>query len=1075
MNRLSCGAACILTWWLLAGAGSQSFGQQYPFLSVPGAPKNVRTLFQDSRGRLWMGGDDLACFDGTRVFFLRDYGFPPAATYDISEDSSGAIWIGAETGVYRFANGHVVEIAKGVAVSVIAASADLAVAAMGPPGRGIPSSAFLVRMSRTGDTWRTETVMSLDSPGPLTLDRDGWLLYPWPGYGWNEIRLDDVVRSRPEVPVPVYRHPTAYSPGVGSMRVVRDRSGCVWLSSENINNVYNCGDNIWHPAPFEGASMRSNLQEGQDGTMVLAGYNILAVGRPGSFRVAGLANGLPAPLLAAIQARDGTLWLGGTQGLYRFASPYRMEYWSARDGVDNPWCVQRSGTDVYAGLNRDVGVLSRSRQRWQSVASFGKNGMVMNLLPSADGTLLAALNPGGAVMLRRDGTVLARTASDDGFYGLRLAKTPNQQVWFGGLILGRVKREGSRLNLENHYFDTQPAGNVLDVQYEEHTRKLWACYNGGLVERNEDGTWREITTKDGLLVNPCWSLAALPNGDVWYGYYNIPALALVRPNGGGRFTVRQFRAGEGIDDPESLTLDSDQRGWLWRGGNRGLSVADPADAEAGKWLYLNQSDGLSGEGVNSGSYFADTDGSIWLGIDVSIFHYLPPSDLVTPKFAPQVFVSAFSWNGRAPRLAGAVTALPHGSKLVAHIGSLQFDRRNALRLRYRIRPEQSSWSETRSLDLALGAPSSGSHTLEVQGRVFTGPWSGTASRSFTVLRTAWLTWPLLAAYFMTGTLLAAGGYLLHRRRQAEEAELLPDLAAWRLGALLPEIHELAGTLLDSRFEVGGLLARGGFANVMDGYDRDQKQRCAVKVFRGEVNDKAWIQRRFEQEVAALQKVRHPNVVSIYAHGSAPSGAPYLVMEFVEGKVLREIFEMGPLPPKRTARFLRQLAGALDAIHALDICHRDVKPENVIIRDEGSPVEAAVLIDFSIAIVKDANETLHGLSRAAGSFDYMAPEQAVGYAQPSSDIYSLAKLVIEMLTGRQLKDLLPDAALDLPDQLRTLLKGLEIGLSQHSIDMLAMALEFDPAKRPHVAGAFAGPLIEDLESDTQFGQRLKHLF
>src|ERR1700735_3459110 len=156
MNRLSCGAACILTWWLLSGAGSQSFGQQYPFLSVPGAPKNVRTLFQDSRGRLWMGGDDLACFDGTRVFFLRDYGFPPAATYDISEDSSGAIWIGAETGVYRFANGHVVEIAKGVAVSVIAASADLAVAAMGPPGRGIPSSAFLGRMSRTGDTWRTE-------------------------------------------------------------------------------------------------------------------------------------------------------------------------------------------------------------------------------------------------------------------------------------------------------------------------------------------------------------------------------------------------------------------------------------------------------------------------------------------------------------------------------------------------------------------------------------------------------------------------------------------------------------------------------------------------------------------------------------------------------------------------------------------------------------------------------------------------------------------------------------------------------------------------------------------------------
>ena len=73
------------------------------------------------------------------------------------------------------------------------------------------------------------------------------------------------------------------------------------------------------------------------------------------------------------------------------------------------------------------------------------------------------------------------------------------------------------------------------------------------------------------------------------------------------------------------------------------------------------------------------------------------------------------------------------------------------------------------------------------------------------------------------------------------------------------------------------------------------------------------------------------MVSIYAHGTAPSGAPYLVMEFVEGRNLREVLEAGPLPPRRTARLLRQLASALDAIHALGICHRDVKPENVIMR------------------------------------------------------------------------------------------------------------------------------------------------
>jgi tRNA A-37 threonylcarbamoyl transferase component Bud32 len=829
-------------------------------------------------------------------------------------------------------------------------------------------------------------------------------------------------------------------------------------------NIYTCSDNKWRFAPFEGAGVNATAREAADGSVVLVDSTILAVGRPGAFRIAKAPNGLPPALFAAIQARDGTLWLGSSQGLYRFASPFRMEFWTARDGVDNPWCIQRLGTDIYAGLNRDVGVLSKNRQHWESLASFEKTGQVMNLLPSGDG-LLVALNRGGAALVQRDGTVAARIQSYTD-YGLRLARTPNQEVWLGGISLGRLKREGPHLTFENHRLDTQPFGNVLGVQYEDHTRTLWACYNGGLTAKREDGSWREITTRDGLLVNACWSLAALPNGDVWYGYYNTPAFALIRPTPDGSFAVHQFRAGGGIEDPEAITFDVDQRGWLWRGGNRGMSVALPADAEAGKWLHFDQSDGLPGVGVNSGSYFEDTDGSIWFGIDVNIVHYTPPTDLPTPQFAPQVFVSAFSWEGPAPRLAEAVSELPHGSKVTAYIGSLQFDRHNALRVRYRILPEQPSWRETRSLDLALGKLSSGAHTLEVQGRVFTGPWSGTASRSFNVLRPIGLTWPMLAAYFMVAASLAACGYVLRRRRLAEEAALLPDLAAWRMGALLPEVRELEGTLLDSRFDVGGLLARGGFANVLDGYDREQKQRCAIKVFRGEVKDKAWIQRSFEQEVAALKKVRHPNVVSIYAHGMAPSGVPYLVMEFVEGRNLREILEAGPLAARRAARLVRQLASALDAIHALGICHRDVKPENVIVRKEGSPEEESVLIDFSIAIVKDANETLHGLSRAAGSFDYMAPEQAVGYAAPSSDIYSLAKLVLEMLTGRQLKKLLPDAALDLPERVRELARGMDVRFSDESAEVLARAMEFDPARRPRAAGAFTAPLVRDLEADPE---------
>jgi tRNA A-37 threonylcarbamoyl transferase component Bud32 len=538
------------------------------------------------------------------------------------------------------------------------------------------------------------------------------------------------------------------------------------------------------------------------------------------------------------------------------------------------------------------------------------------------------------------------------------------------------------------------------------------------------------------------------------------AIALIRPGTEGRIAVRQYGAQLGIH--ESDTLDVDQDGRLWRSSDQ-IYVANATQAEAANWLQLNRSDGFPADDMNSGSLLVDSDGSLWWGADNDLAHYTPPRDLVSPEFVPQVFISAFSLGNQAPKLAEAVSIVPNGSKLVAHIGSLQFDRRSALRLRYRLLPDQPSWHEAANLDLALGAPSHGPHTLEVQGRIFTGPWSPAVSRSFKVLRPTWLAWPIVALYFVTAATLITVDYLLHRRWQAEEAQVLPDLTPWLRGAL-PEVHQITGTLLDSRFTVGNLLARGGFANVMRGYDHTQKQPCAIKIFRTQVKSKAWIHRSFDQEVAALQKVRHPNVVSIYAYGHTPSGVPYLVMEFVEGRNLREIVEDGPLPARRTGRLLGQLASALDAIHAEAICHRDLKPENVIVRNTGSPEEESVLIDFSIAIIKDADETLHGLSRAAGTFDYMAPEQAVGYAQTSSDIYSLARVAIEMLTGRPLRDLLPGAGIDLPDRVRDLIKSLGLPLSHESIEMLASSLEFDPTRRPNVASRFAGPLVRDLESN-----------
>jgi len=1041
----------------------QGLCQQYPFLPVtgPNAPQVVQNLFQDSRGRLWLGGPDLVCFDGTRFFSLRDYGFPAVQSYSVSEDPSGAIWIGAETGLYRFAGGRVAEIASGVVTSVIAATPDTVVATAGPLGGGLPNKASLLRIRRAGDQWKAETVMNLDSPGPLTLDPSGMLLYPWPNFGWKEVRLEDVARWSVGAKLQVIEHGPGPAPGNGGMEYLRDRAGCVWMGSSR-GDAYNCGDGQFHGAPFLGAEVQAIMHEGSDGNVVLVGGSMLAVGRPGAFHVATRANGLPG-LVDAIPAKDGTLWLGTSSGLYRFASPFRIEYWTIREGLATPpWSLTRVGNKLYAGLTNQIAALSQDRSRLETLITFKMGGYVSGLVGEKNGNLLASSIDGGAAEVEPNGKMVAFARREDIHSGMRLASTPDGEIWLGGSYLGRLTRVGSELKYDKHELLTKPSGNLLGLKYDEQKGELWACYNGGLILRDKSGTWRELTTKDGLAVNGCWSLAPLGNGDVWYAYYGLNALARIRFDAGGHINVRQYDRTSGILEPGSVTLDADRNGRLWRAGALGAYVADPDEAEAGDWLKLSQSDGFSANGMNTGSFFADNDGSLWWGADNDLAHYIPPDDLVRPKFAPVVFVSAFSWNGQAPRLAEAVENLPSGSEVVAHIGSLQFDRRNALSLRYRLRPEQSTWLETNNLDLPIGKLRWGTHTLEVQGRLFTGPWSEIVTRTIAVRAPAWMSRPLLFTYATVCLAILALYYFFLRRRILRSETSLPDLAPWRVAVLLPEVQDLVGKRLDNRYEVRELMARGGFANVMDGYDGKEKRRCAIKIFRREVGKNESVQKRFEQEVSVLQQVRHPHVVSIYAHGAIASGTPYLVMEFVEGKSLREVLSAGALAPARAARLLRQLGEALEAIHQKGICHRDVKPENVMVRNPETPSEEAVLIDFSISLVKEAEETLHGLSRAAGTFEYMAPEQAIGYAQPSSDIYSLAKLLLEMVTGQRLATLLPNASMDLPARVRELLGSLPIPFSQNSVRLISGALEFDPSHRPGNVAEFTAAIVQDLE-------------
>jgi serine/threonine protein kinase len=194
---------------------------------------------------------------------------------------------------------------------------------------------------------------------------------------------------------------------------------------------------------------------------------------------------------------------------------------------------------------------------------------------------------------------------------------------------------------------------------------------------------------------------------------------------------------------------------------------------------------------------------------------------------------------------------------------------------------------------------------------------------------------------------------------------------------------------DDLVEIG----RGGFAVVYRARQVRLQRLVAVKVITGTASEAGL--ERFERECAAIGALSgHPNVVSVHDAGTTTDGRPYLAMELVPGGNLAQRLAGGPLPVDDVLAIGAQMADALAAAHAAGVLHRDVKPENVLLGEDGTPK----LADFGIAVVADTHQTATGV--VVGTVLHTAPEVLTGArATQSSDVYSLASTMDALLRGR----------------------------------------------------------------------------
>ena len=208
---------------------------------------------------------------------------------------------------------------------------------------------------------------------------------------------------------------------------------------------------------------------------------------------------------------------------------------------------------------------------------------------------------------------------------------------------------------------------------------------------------------------------------------------------------------------------------------------------------------------------------------------------------------------------------------------------------------------------------------------------------------------------------------------------------------------LVGRVIDGRYRILSHLADGGMASVYVALDARLDREVAVKIMRpGLAVDHVFVE-RFRKEARSAARLSHPNDVAVFDQGE-DDGDVFLAMELVEGKTLRDVIhEESPLTAREALAILEPILLALRAAHTAGMIHRDVKPENVIVRHDGE-VKVA---DFGLARAITNQTATSQTGVLLGTVSYLAPEQVEhGQADARSDVYAAGLLLFEMLTGRK---------------------------------------------------------------------------
>jgi signal transduction histidine kinase/ligand-binding sensor domain-containing protein/CheY-like chemotaxis protein len=769
---------------------------------------SVTRLFQDREGFIWAGTEKgLYRFDG--VVFDQvgaEQGFQTSEIVSIAEDARGRLWVASRAGLQlRDGHGHFGWVHPDGQPLLADRGQTLAPTADG--GMLLVSGHRLWTLTETApNRWRAASPF-----GDVQLRREPALGHVsavyrrgdavWFGCGDQLCRLRDGKLGR-------------YGPARGVpqdtwLGFLGARDGSLWVRGIHSVRVLppGAGDFVARDMPgnhAEVAASSIDLAEDRDGRVLTRTDLGFARWDGSRWTLYDTANGLPAVGVSALLAdQDGTVWIGTYgRGVLHWSGGDAVENWTAAQGLNGTliWSIARGGPDaiwVADDWGGEVIVPSQGRaHRWPLQAR--PPNQAHAVLAAADGSIWYFLFDGRVLRYRPDDhrTELVATLP---FLVRGAYQDRSGRFWaytLGGLYSvdaasGRVERAAPGLI---------PTAMCSDLA-EDAAGRLWLTCSAGLF-RYDGKQWARIHVLPRESMGGYENVAITPDGRLWLSSLQ-PGLLVGRITGGASVEVRPVDDAL-LDDTRFYFLRADRRGRLWAGGGNGVDVLD-----GGGWKRLSSRDGLLWDETNHGAFYADEDGTVWIGTPVGLSHVLKPDQLLAPRHIRPLLLSA-RYGGR--ELDAQTASLPSetAGALVLRFAVLGNSAGNPVRFRYRLSGVDPDWVETAAREVRYASLPPGSYRFELQA-IDENQRSRSESVALPfVLRPPW--WRTPWAYAAAALALLAAVALAWRWRVrvlVEHAQRLERMVATRTAELRQSLRArstlLAHISHDLRSPLAGIL------------------------------------------------------------------------------------------------------------------------------------------------------------------------------------------------------------------------------------------------------------------------------